>query len=51
MEIFSLEFGLKYLGFFLKPTNYHKGEWMWLIQKIEQEINLWCYNWLPLGGE
>jgi len=27
--------GLKYLGFNLKPDNYRKEDWSWLIKKVE----------------
>jgi hypothetical protein len=25
-------------------------DWQWLIKKVENRINLWCYKWLSLGG-
>jgi hypothetical protein len=28
--------GLKYLGFHLKPNNYKKEDWSWLIAKLEK---------------
>ena len=28
----SLDEGLKYLGFLLKPNNYLKEDWLWLIE-------------------
>ena len=31
-----LEDGLKYLGFYLKPNNYLKKDWVWLIEKLEK---------------
>jgi len=32
----ELEKGLKYLGFHLKPNNYRKEDWKWLISKLEK---------------
>ena len=31
-----LDDGLKYLGFSLKPNNYLKKDWVWLIKKLEK---------------
>ena len=45
-----LEEGFKYLGFFLKPNKYGKGDWHWLIAKIENHINFWCNRWISRGG-
>jgi hypothetical protein len=46
----DLEQGLKYLGFFLKPNQYKKCDWQWLIAKVEKKINTWCNRWLSRGG-
>jgi hypothetical protein len=35
MRMEALDTRVKYLGFFLKPNNYKKGDWLWLIKKIE----------------
>jgi len=42
--------GIKYLGFQLKPNGYNKSDWLWLIERVENKIGLWCYRWLSLGG-
>ena len=34
----KLEFGLKYLGFFLKPCRYYSKDWDWLVVKVEKRI-------------
>lgn len=33
-----LEEGIKYLGFQLKPNDYRKQNWMWLVTKIKKKI-------------
>ena len=35
----TLEYGLKYLGFSLKPNNYLKKDWVWLIEKLEKRLH------------
>ena len=44
LEVF--ENGLKYLGFVLKPNSYQKKDWLWLIQKMEKHLNIWCHKWI-----
>jgi hypothetical protein len=46
----TLEQGMKYLGFSLKPNNYRVNDWMWLIKKIDKKIGNWTFRWLSLGG-
>lgn len=41
---------IKYLGNYLKPNNYLKENWIWLVKKVEKGIGNWCYKRLPLGG-
>jgi hypothetical protein len=38
--------GLKYLGFHLKPNNYLKKDWKWLISKLEKRLSGWSFRWL-----
>jgi hypothetical protein len=38
--------GLKYLGFNLKPNNYLKKDWKWLISKLEKRLSGWSFRWL-----
>jgi len=49
-QLATIDSGFKYLGFFLKPNGYQLEDWKWLLRKINQNISLWCYNWLYLGG-
>jgi hypothetical protein len=46
----ELDVGLKYLGFHLKDNMYKKGNWKWLITKVERKINTWCNRRLTKGG-
>jgi hypothetical protein len=50
IHVIDLELGFKYLGFFLKPNCYATSDWIWLIQKVEKKIGLWCHRWISLGG-
>ena len=47
----KLEFGLKYLGFFLKPCRYYNKDWDWLVVKVEKRIKNWSFRWLSKGGK
>jgi hypothetical protein len=38
--------GLKYLGFHLKPNNYLKNDWKWLISKLEKKLYGWSFRWI-----
>lgn len=40
------EEGLKYMLFHLKQNDYRKGDWLWLIAKIEKMLKAWSYRWL-----
>jgi hypothetical protein len=42
--------GLKYLGFHLKPNNYLKKDWKWLISKLEKRLSGWSFRWLSKAG-
>jgi hypothetical protein len=42
----KLDDGLKYLGFLLKPTDYRKEDWKWLLKKIDKRLNIWSHRWL-----
>ena len=35
-----LDFGLEYLGHFLKPNNYNMVDWLRLVKKVEAKINV-----------
>ena len=49
-EVKYLDVGFKYLGYFLKPNNYIKEVWFWLVKKVEKRIGHRCNRWLTLGG-
>eukprot|EP00253_Pinus_taeda_P031398 PITA_31398 len=40
----------KYLGFWLKPNDYRKEDWSWLIANIEARISHWSFKWLSKVG-
>jgi hypothetical protein len=42
--------GLKYLGFYLKPNDYWKLDWKWLIKKLEKRLQVWSNKWLSRAG-
>jgi hypothetical protein len=50
IKIVSIDQGMKYLGFNLKPNNYKVNDWMWILKKIEKRIRNWTFRWLSLGG-
>jgi hypothetical protein len=43
IKIETLDQGMKYLGFPLKPNNYRVNDWMWLIKKIDKKIGNWTF--------
>ena len=49
-QIRALYEGVKYLGFFLKPNDYRKADWYWLLPKIEKRLNSWIHRWLSRVG-
>jgi hypothetical protein len=49
-RVFELDEGLKYLGFQLKPNDYRKTDWMWLIAKLEKRLKCWSHHWLSRAG-
>jgi len=48
---FAFDEGLKYQGFNLKPNDYRKVEWMWLIARIEKRLTSWSHRWLSRVGQ
>jgi hypothetical protein len=46
----KLEEGLKYLGFVLKPNDYRKEDWKWLLKKMEKRLLSWSHRWLSRAG-
>jgi hypothetical protein len=49
-NVYGIQDGLKFLGFFIKPNDYGINDWRWLIAKAEKRINLWCIKWLSRDG-
>ena len=47
----KIEYGMKYLGFHLKPCRYLLKDWDWLIKKVEKRIKNWSFRWLSKGGK
>ena len=45
-----IEYGLKYLGCFIKLDGYHISYWLWIISKFEKRIHNWCFRWITLSG-
>ena len=41
---------IKYLGFILKPNNYIKEDWNWILEKLEKRINIWSHHWISRAG-
>jgi len=37
---------LKYLGFYLKPSDYKREDWIWLVGKLEKILSVWNLKWL-----
>jgi len=48
--ILTLEQGLRYLGYRLKPHGYKITNWTWLITKVEKQLNIWYHKYLSRGG-
>ena len=42
----AFEEGIHYLGFFIKPNDYRKRAWAWLLEKLDKRLKLWCHHWL-----
>eukprot|EP00253_Pinus_taeda_P002842 PITA_02842 len=50
LETSKLGDPFKYLGFWLKPDNYKKQDWSWLVAKIEARITHWSFRWISRAG-
>jgi len=49
--IHPLDRGLKYLGFWLKPTCQRIADWVWLVTKLEKRLSIWSYRYLSRVGK
>ena len=43
-QCWNVDEGVKYLGFFLKPNDYRKDDWYWLLEKIEKKLTSWSHK-------
>lgn len=50
IQAFSIQEGLKYLGFHLKPTGYYISDWSWLTHRFYKRISGWEFKCLLLAG-
>eukprot|EP00253_Pinus_taeda_P012292 PITA_12292 len=49
-SIHPIDRGLKYLGFWLKPTCQRIADWTWLIAKLEKRLTCWSYRYISRAG-
>lgn len=49
-SIHPLDRGLKYLGFWLKPTCQRIADWVRLVTKLEKRLNCWTHRYLSRAG-
>eukprot|EP00253_Pinus_taeda_P010718 PITA_10718 len=49
-SIHPLDRGLKYLGYWLKPTCQKIAEWVWLVTKLEKRLICWSQKFLSGAG-
>ena len=47
----DLDYGFKYLGYYLQPNFYRVSNWFWLIKKVEAKFGLWYHSWLSLASQ
>jgi hypothetical protein len=45
-QLQGMDKGLKYLGFHLKPNDYWKIVWLWILAKLEKILKVWSNKWL-----
>eukprot|EP00253_Pinus_taeda_P033720 PITA_33720 len=44
--IHPMDRGLKYLGFWLKPSSQRIADWVWLVNKLEKRLTYWSHRYL-----
>jgi hypothetical protein len=49
-KIIYFDNGLKYLWFIMKPNDYGFIYYIWIYEKIENKLKVWCNHWFYLGG-
>jgi hypothetical protein len=47
----NIDESFKYLGFHLKPDCYKRGDWEWMIKKVEDRISIWVNRLLSKGED
>lgn len=45
-----LDRGIKYLGYWLKPSSQNIADWVWLVAKIEKILTCWSHRYLSRAG-
>eukprot|EP00253_Pinus_taeda_P034692 PITA_34692 len=50
IEAVSIDCGMKYLGFSLKPNGYNRDDWSWLLDRFYSRILGWESRHLSLAG-
>lgn len=50
IEALTIDNGMKYLGFTLKPKGYKLGDWSWLLDRFYNRISGWEIRLLSLAG-
>jgi hypothetical protein len=38
------------LGFTLKPNDYRKEDWSWILKKLEKMLCSWSHKWISRDG-
>jgi len=50
IEEVSIDCGMKYLGFNLKPKGYKREDWSWLLDRFYSKISGWESRFLSIAG-
>jgi len=45
-----LDWGLKYLAFWIKPISQKVDDWVWLVTKMEKKLTIWSHRYLSRAG-
>lgn len=49
-SIHPMDRGLKYLGYWLKPSCQRIADWVWLVTKLEKRLTCWSHRYLSRAG-
>ena len=47
----SIDTGFKYLEYILKPNNYLKEDWLWLLKMLKLKLTIGASDGFPLVGD